>query len=129
MVAAPHSVAAARTGGAPSKQAPPLLLAQLEALEDLVSTEGRPTYMRPYAWFKLLRFWTSMRWDDTQGLRPHRLERRARGLFGVLERTKTSGPGKHLSVLPVFVSQDAWLKRPWLDAGLALWWEEDGCYW
>ena len=51
-----------------------------------------------------------MRWDDTQGLSPLSLERRARGLYGVLERTKTSGPGKHCTVLPVWVSQDAWLQ-------------------
>ena len=37
-----------------------------------------------------------------------------------MERTKTSGPGKVIQVLPCFVSQDAWVKRPWLDTGLAL---------
>ena len=62
-----------------------------------------------------------MRWDDTEGLKPMSLERITRGVLGVLERTKTSGSGKHLKVLPIFVSADVWIETPWLDAGLALW--------
>mgnify|MGYP003320645332 CR=1 FL=1 len=41
-----------------------------------------------------------------------------------LERTKTSGPGKHISVLPLFVSEAAWLVLEWLDIGLLLWLED-----
>ena len=65
-----------------------------------------------------------MRWDDTQALLPYSLERRARGVWGLLERTKTSGPGKAMGVLPVFVSDQAYLQEPWLDTGLALWLED-----
>ena len=73
---------------------------------------------------RLFRHWSSLRWDDTQALAPHSLQRRARGVVGSLERTKTSGPGKTIQVLPVFVSQDAWLEHEWLDTGLALWQQE-----
>ena len=61
---------AATLANAGSKQAPPQLLAMLAAMEDMVSAPGVPLYHKGYAWFKLLRHWTSMRWDDTQGLRP-----------------------------------------------------------
>ena len=39
----------------------------------------------------------------------------------MLEHTKSSGPVKALTVLPVFVSQDAYVRKPWLDVGLMLW--------
>ena len=45
-----------------------------------------------------------MRFDDTSGLCPGSLARRSRGVFGLLKRTKTSGPDKQISLLPVFVS-------------------------
>ena len=101
-------------------QAPQLPLLLLADLEDLVAQEDLPVFQRAFAAFRLLRHWASLRWDDTQGLSPSSLERRARGVVGLLERTKTSGPGKVIQVLPCFVSQDAWVKRPWLDTGLAL---------
>ena len=41
--------------------------------------------------------------------------------MGTLLRTKTSGPGKTSQVLPVFVSDKAWLRKPWLDEGMVLW--------
>ena len=46
-------------------------------------------------------------------------------MVGTLERTKTSGPGKKAEVLPVFVSDKAWLDTPWLDAAFVLWLEGD----
>ena len=29
-----------------------------------------------------------------------------------------------MKVLPIYVSQEAWVDQPWLDVGLALWLEE-----
>ena len=104
-------------------QAPPLLLMILIALEMAVLDTTRPLYHRAFAWYRLFRHWASLRWDDTQGLVPSTFERRTRGVFGLLERTKTSGPGKRQDHLPVYVSQDAHIRYPWLDAGLQLWLE------
>ena len=39
----------------------------------------------------------------------------------MLSRTKTSGPDKKSTVLPVFVSFEAWVERPWLSTGFELW--------
>ena len=83
--------------------------------------EGRPVYHRTFAWYRLFRHWASLRWDDTQALLPFSLGRRARGVFVLLARTKTSGSGKTLTVLPCFVSEAAYVRRPWLDVGLILW--------
>ena len=79
---------------ATTDQAPALPLRLLEKLETTVSTPGCPRYHRGYARITLLRHWSSLRWDDSQGLPPATLERRARGVSGLLEWTKTSGPGK-----------------------------------
>ena len=112
-----------RRGPRAQQQAPPMVLTVLAALEDLVVDEGAQLYPRAFAWYRLFRHWSSLRWDDTQALLPASLERRARGVVGKLERTKTSGRGKNQLVLPVFVSDRAFLRTPWLDAGLVLWME------
>ena len=101
-------------------QAPQLPLVLLADLEGVVLDEGRATYQRAFAAFRLLRHWASLRWDDTQGLAPHTLKQRARGVSGLLERSKTSGPGKTNQVLPCFVSNEAWVHKPWLETGLRL---------
>ena len=113
--------AANRATKPPKGAAPALPLKLVEALEQTVVNDQAPAFARGYAWFRLLKHWGALRWDDTQGLPPHTLERTARGVAGTLSRTKTSGPGKHMGVLPVFVSEAAWVSCPWLDTGYALW--------
>ena len=68
-----------------------------------------------------MRHWASLRWDDCQGLNPGTFKRLARGLTAQLPRTKTSGPGKKMEVLPIFISEDAYLANQWLYPGWALW--------
>ena len=103
-----------------TKLAPPLLLSQLVALERRVADLEAPAYSRLYAWIKLLRHWTSMRWDDTSGVVPGELHMRARGLAGRLLRSKTSGRDKKVKLLPLYVAKGAYLVEPWLEAGLQL---------
>ena len=84
--------------------------------------ESLPLFHRAYGWYRCFRHWASLRFDDTTALVPQTLERRTRGVFGLLKKTKTSGADKKVSLLPVWVSQDAWIhKKGWLDAGLVLW--------
>ena len=46
----------------------------------------------------------------------------SRGLEGRLERTKTTGPGKKVSVRPLLISYGAYVVDPgWLARGWALW--------
>ena len=96
------------------------MVALVVHFEETVMDESRPLYHRAFATFRLLGHWASLRDDDTQGLAPQSLEMRARGLVGLLERTKTSGPGKANLVLPCFVSKEAWVKKEWLPTGLKL---------
>ena len=62
-----------------------------------------------YSWYRLLRFWASVRFHATGGISLESMERRTRGLVAVLRRTKTSGPEKLNSLLPVF-SLDAFVR-------------------
>ena len=110
----------ARAGTGPRGKAPPMVVGVLAALETVVVGQA-PNFIRFYAWTRLLTHWAALRWDDTLGIRPDAFERRARGLYGILERTKTSGPGKRLLILPFFVSDQAFLlEADWLFTGWTL---------
>ena len=102
------------------KQAQPMLVAVLCALERVVADESQPKYIRGYAWYRLARHWTAMRFSDGDYLAPASLEKRARGVVGILTRTKTSGIDKKISQLPIFISDHAWIEAKWLEAGLDL---------
>ena len=104
-----------------ARQAPPLLVIILARIESVVVDPSQPSFVRFYAWTRLLRHWGSMRWDDSMGLRPSTLEWKCRGLCGELERTKTSGPGKKVLVLPVYISKSAYVQEEmWLGVGYEL---------
>lgn len=101
--AAAASAAEGQTRTRGGRQAPPLVVALLAALETTVVGSG-PDYPRFYAWVRLLKHWASLRWDDTGGLAPDKLEERRKGLYGQPEKTKVSGPGKRTVVLTFTVS-------------------------
>ena len=103
------------------KQAQPLLVAVLVALEKLVVNQAVPRFIRGYAWYRLAWHWTAMRFSDGDYLAPASLQKRARGVMGILTRTKTSGVDKKISQLPIFISNSAWIEVQWLDTGLELW--------
>ena len=84
--------------------------------EQVVTDPRRTLCQRAFAWYRLERHWASLRWYDTRGINPASLERRAGGVFAALEKSKTSGPGRKVKVLPVYVSDRAWDK-----AGLDSW--------
>ena len=66
----------------PRGQAPQLPLALLVALESEVLNRERPLFHRGFAWYRLLRHWAALRWNDSQALAPSSLVLRARGLAG-----------------------------------------------
>ena len=80
-------------------------------------------YHRAYAWWKAVKVWASLRFDDHRGLVPAGLTwADDKGLAGTLTRTKTTGRGKRVENLPLFVSCDAFLHDPaWLPTGFQIW--------
>jgi hypothetical protein len=63
-----------------------------------------------------------MRWSDTLGLAPSSITMSDRGLAATLHRTKTTGPGKKVPVIHIFVAMDASLAgTSWLIKGHKCW--------
>ena len=114
-----QSVMDLESGAAPTKKAPLLPSVLVGALELLVLDAAQPLFARGMAWYKLLKVWTACRCHDLSGLSPGSLRLTKHGLVGSLERTKTTGPGKKVRHLPIFVSNSAYFMGPhWLRVGL-----------
>ena len=106
----------------PAKQALLLPVSIVIAWEQQVCDESAKNYDRIYAWFRLVKLWSGMRFDDTKGVPNRTMELTHLGLKGVINRSKTSGPGKRIVLSPFYVSKDAWLNdRSWLKEGWKLW--------
>ena len=94
----------------------------LVSLELCVVNTEEDDYPRMFAWYRLVRYWAVMRFDDTAAMPPGRLELGARGLRAVLEQTKTTGTDKRVQTLFGTIAWDAWVAAPgWLRAGFDLW--------
>ena len=102
--------------------APRLPLAVIAGLERLVVKDGPPTYVRMYAWIRLIKVWGTLRFDDHRGLEPRNVALTEAGLVGTLTRTKTSGLGKKREVLGLFIDSAVHISEPaWLSCGWGLW--------
>jgi hypothetical protein len=111
------------------RKAPHFSVAMILSLELLVCSCERPLFVRALGWLRLLKCWTSMRWDDTMGLAPGRMRMTGAGFVGVLVQTKTTGPGKKVWEVEIFVRADAGLTgRPWLVHGFEIWSSPAFCF-
>ena len=109
-------------GAPPTRKAPLLPVAMVCSLELAVCDSSQPLCARGFAFYKLLKLWAACRSGDLTGLNPASLVLSSEGLQGVLERTKTTGPGKRIRYLPIFISCKAFLVSPdWLATGFGLW--------
>ena len=108
-------------GEEPRGQAPPLFLAILAAAERYIHKVDEPLYCRAYGVYRLMRHGCSLRFSDTLGLPPATLAAKTRGYSGALTRTKTSRADKKSAVLPIFLSDDAYVSKGWLRKGMDLW--------
>ena len=106
----------------PSRQALLIPLAIVEAMEEMVLRDDAKPFSRAYAWFRLVKIWTGMRFDDTRGTPNRGIELRETHLVGTIHKSKTSGPGKRILLLPFYVSKEAWVSRyNWLEVGWKIW--------
>ena len=99
-----------------------LLLAVVIGWEMQVLASDEKAYIRVFAWFKLVKLWGALRWDDTMGIPPSSLEYfRNRGLRGKIVRSKTTGEGRRVDTQEFYVSTECWIgKHGWLEEGLSL---------
>ena len=115
----------------PRKQATQLLVTVVAALERKVMQRSAPRFVRAFAWYKLVKLWGAMRYHDTTGVDFSSMRLDGFALVANLTRTKTSGPGKRITVLKVIIGTKVYLEESdWLETGWRLWEalsEEAGC--
>ena len=110
------------TGADAVHKAPRFPIIVIGALECKVMNPSAPLGVWVVAWARLVKVYGTLRWDDLQRLRPGDVHLRAGGLVGRLSQTKTSGAGKKVRDLPLYVPKHAFvLQESWLEAGHALW--------
>ena len=113
-----------KAGGMEVRKAPQYPIAVIIAME-LYVTSVRPNYARAFCWTRLVKVWCSLRADDLQGLDPSRLTLTPLGLKGVLTRTKTTGPGKGIGEVAIYIHAKAGFSgSTWLRTGFLLWQSE-----
>ena len=94
----------------------------VELWEEMVLDYRLEAYPRAYAWFRLIKLWSGMRFSDTAGLDHSSLEWGPFGITAVLNKTKTSGPGKKVPLLRIWVNSECYVRdQTWISTGFELW--------
>ena len=97
------------------KEAIPLPIGVVGALETTVMCETDQVPLRIFVWWLLCMSFASLRFDDAVHVKPHELEMRDEGLFGVAWQTKVERKrvGTRFVVPKVGFRQSAWLETGW----------------
>jgi hypothetical protein len=105
----------------PRRKAPHYLVSLIAAFEDKVCNTAALPYQRLYAWWKLVRVWGCMRFDDILHVEPAGVSLVADCLILTIRSSKTTGAGRRVEVVYAYVAKGACVKNPeWLVLGLAL---------
>ena len=105
----------------PIKRAPRWPAAFFLALERLVMNASQPMGRRISAWMKLVKAWASLRFSDAANLKTGLVRYYDGQLCGLLLKSKTTGAGKRVRELPVYVGPTAHIvHREWLGVGFKL---------
>ena len=107
--------------GVPICRAPRLPGAMIASLERLVSNEAEAMGIRVGAWYRLIKCWGTLRYDDIQHLSPQAVRFYGGRFLAILYETKTSGPERRQVELPIAITEDSWIcNRDWLGVGWRL---------
>ena len=105
-------------GAKPVRQAPMFTIAILMSLEMTLARTNTDSGLRFACFMVLLMVWGALRCDDLQSIDPAWVSFSQLGLKFLLQRTKTSGPGKKQGTLQGFVLRGVSLSGyDWLAAG------------
>lgn len=117
-----RSLTAQLTSGAmPKRSAPLYTVAMVISAELLVADPEESETARVLAFVFLLMIWCALRTDDVLWIDRSRLYLSDVGLRGVLMRSKTSGAGRRVRELPIFVVRSNSLSgQDWLLVGMDL---------
>ena len=105
-----------------TRKAPQMPCLLMLKFEGFVVDDSLQLYWRLFAWYRLLRVWACLRFDDHRGLLPSSLRLVGGSLRGTLVRSKTTGAGKRREELYLHVDRMAYiLESSWLEVGWRLW--------
>ena len=115
--------AASQDGRAgPTKKAPPTTLALVAAFKPAVVNSRMPKFLRMRCWYRCVRLWSAMRFDDHRGLIPSLIRMLPSCMRATLFRTNTTGTGKRKEQLEMIVDRQAYIcEAAWLEEGWKLW--------
>lgn len=102
----------------PVKRAPRWPSCFIAPMETIVVDEEQSLPTRICAWFKLVKLWASIRFDDLAHIRTSDLK-----LYdgGLMRQTKNTGAGKRVRELPIFIGDGAYaLHEDWITVGFRL---------
>ena len=117
-----HMQAESEVGRTEKVTAPPITVAMVISLELQVIDNTRPAYERALSWVILVCVWACMRLDDLDGLDPRKVVVSSQGLRASLSKTKTTGPGKRVLHVPIFIYRRSGFSGvDWLTTGWSLW--------
>ena len=109
------------TGSPPKRTAPIFTVATIISLELMVAEVNESLVARVLAWALLIMVWGALRTDDLLWLDRPRCRLSELGWRGILLRSKTSGAGRRVKELPVFVHRRTSLTGlDWLLQGQSL---------
>ena len=126
-----EKVTAEAEEGRAVKRAPRIPVMVIAALELGVASLDVEPVLRVVMWMRLLKVYGAMRSDDLQRVRPDSVTLAENGFTAKLGRTKTTGGGKKVREMVVYVPREAWVAEPsWLQVGFELWralapWDRD----
>ena len=106
-------------------KAPQFTISMVLALELLVMDKHKPEFVRGLAWLRLVKLWCSLRFSDTLGMLPERMQLTQSGLRVTLVLTKTTGADKKIWELNAYLALGiGFTGYPWLEVGYAIWFSE-----
>ena len=83
-----------------------------------MTSGDHPPYKRAFVWYKLVRVWAGLRFDDALHVRPADMVLGPHGLAFAIVSTKTTGPGKRVEVVHASFSPSAFIAESgWLECG------------
>ena len=114
----------------PIKMAPRWLTMMIGPMEGLVMDRGAPLGRRVAAWMKLVKLWGALRFSDAANMKVRAIRFYDGKFTATLQKTKTTGAGKRVRELPLYIGEDAYVSESsWLEIGYNLvkrTWREDG---
>ncbi|CAL1165122.1 unnamed protein product [Cladocopium goreaui] len=109
------------TKAQPIKRAPRWMTMMIGPMEEMVVWREQPKGRRIAAWMKLVKMWAALRFSDAANMQVKTPKYYDGKMTADLHKAKTTGAGKRVQELPVYVGEDAYfVQKKWLEVGLDL---------